>query len=245
MLTSYDALTAGIFERSGVVALLVGDSAGMVIYGHDTTVPVTPDMLLPLVQGVVRGTSRALVVADLPFASYHQGLDKAMTTAARFMQEGGAHAVKLEGGRAVVPQVQRLVEGGVPVMGHVGLMPQSVHVIGGMRQVKGRGDEGDTLLEDARALEDAGAFAIVAEAIPSGLGERLADALTVPVVGIGAGPKVDAQILVWQDMAGLTPDPAPRFVRRYADLRGTLDAATRSYVQDVLSGNYPAESETY
>jgi len=245
MLTAYDAMTAGLFQEAGVPALLVGDSAGMVVYGHDTTVRVTVEELLALAAAVVRGTSTAMVVADLPFGSYQAGPAQALATAARFLKEAGAHAVKLEGGAAVLPQVQALVAAGVPVMGHLGLTPQSVHVLSGLRRVQGRGEDGERLLEDARALERAGAFAIVIESVPAELGERVSKELAIPTVGIGGGSGTDAQILVWQDMAGLTPGRVPRFVKRYADLRAVLGDAVRDYVREVAEGTYPDAEHSY
>ncbi|NHC44965.1 3-methyl-2-oxobutanoate hydroxymethyltransferase [Motilibacter aurantiacus] len=244
MLTAYDALTAAVFEEAGVPVLLVGDSAGTTVFGHATTVPVTVDDLLPLVAAVVRGTSRALVVADLPFGSYQASPAQALESAARFLKEGGAHAVKLEGGRRVLGQVETLVAAGVPVMGHLGLTPQSVNAFGGYR-VQGRGAAGDQLVEDALALEAAGAFAIVLEVVPAELAERVTKALAIPTVGIGAGPATDAQVLVWQDMAGLTPGRPPKFVKRYADVRGVLTDAARRFADDVVAGTYPPEENTY
>src|ERR1700733_14625003 len=205
MLTAYDYSTARVFDEAGVPVLLVGDSAANVVYGYDTTVPVTTDELLPLVRGVVRGTQRALVVADLPFGSYQASPQQALETAARFMKEGGAQAVKLEGGQRVVPQVEALVAAGIPVMAHIGLTPQSVNALGGYR-VQGRGDEGaHRLLQDAKAMQHAGAFAVVLELVPSEVAAQVTQALEIPTVGIGAGPGCDAQVLVWQDMAGLRP----------------------------------------
>src|SRR5713101_1861225 len=240
MLTSYDALTAGVFERAGVRALLVGDTAAVVVYGHDSTVPVTMDQLIPLVQAVVRGTRTALIVADLPLGAYQGSAERALDSAARYLKEGGAQAVKLEGGQAVLPAVRMMTQAGIPVMGHLGLTPQSVHVLGGTRRVQGRGSAGDRLLEDARALQDAGAFAVVLEAIPADLGTRVSEALAIPTVGIGAGAGCGAQILVWQDLAGLTTGHIPRFVKRYADLDDVLTRAVASYVNDVADGAYPA-----
>ena len=245
MLTSYDALTAGVFERAGVRALLVGDTAAMVVYGHDSTLPVTMGQLIPLVQAVARGTTTALIVADLPFGAYQGPAERALDNAARYLREGGAQAVKLEGGQAVLPAVQLITQAGIPVMGHLGLTPQSVHVLGGTRRVQGRGSAGDRLLEDALALQDAGAFAVVLEAIPAGLGTRVAEALAIPTVGIGAGAGCDAQILVWQDLAGLTTGHLPRFVKRYADLHDVLTRAAASYVNDVADGAYPAPEHCY
>ena len=245
MLTSYDALTAAVFERAGVRALLVGDTSAEVIFGHHDTLPITMDQLIPMVAAVVRGTRHALVVADLPFGSYQAGPEVALASAVRHLKEGGAQAVKLEGGRRVVPQVEALVTAGIPVMGHLGLTPQSVHALGGMRRVQGRGDAGEELLADARALEAAGVFAVVLESVPASLGRRVSEALRVPTVGIGAGPGCDAQIMVWQDMAGLTSGRVPRFVRRYADLDDTLFGAASSYVSDVSEGRYPDEAHSY
>lgn len=244
MLTTYDALSARIFDEAGVPVLLVGDSAANVVYGYDTTVPVTVDELLPLVRAVARGARRALVVADLPFGSYQASPAQALATAARFLKEGGAQAVKLEGGRRVVPQVEELVAAGVPVMAHLGLTPQSVNVLGGYR-VQGRGEAGERLLAEAVALAEAGAFALVLELVPADLAARVTKELAIPTIGIGAGPECDAQVLVWQDMAGLSAPPGPRFVKRYADLRGTLAQAARAFAEEVRDGAYPAPEHTY
>jgi 3-methyl-2-oxobutanoate hydroxymethyltransferase len=243
MLTSYDMLTAALFDEAGIPALLVGDSAGNNVLGYDTTVPVTVEDMLPLVRGVVRGTKRALVIADLPFGSYQGSPQQAFETSVRFMREG-AQAVKLEGGRRVLPQVELLVESGIPVMGHIGLTPQSVNTLGGYR-VQGRGDAGDLLLKDALALERAGAFGLVLEVVPSDLAERITQELTIPTVGIGAGPGTDAQVLVWTDMAGLTPGAGPKFLKKYADLRTVLTDAVTSYADDVRDGRYPAPEHGY
>ena len=243
MLTSYDTLSAGIFEEAGIPVLLVGDSAGNVVLGYSTTVPVTVDELLPMVRAVVRSTTRPLVVADLPFGSYQGSPEQALGTAVRFLKEGGAHAVKLEGGVRVAPAVELLVSSGVPVMGHVGLTPQSELVLG--RRVQGRGEAGDALLDDALALQAAGAFAVVLEAVPADLAARVTKELTVPTVGIGAGAGCDAQVLVWTDMAGLTPGAPLTFVKRYADLRGALTEATRAYVDDVREGRFPGPEHSF
>jgi 3-methyl-2-oxobutanoate hydroxymethyltransferase len=243
MLTAYDALTAGVFEEAGIPVLLVGDSASMVVYGNDSTLPVEVEELLPLVRAVVRGTSRAMVVADLPFGSYQGSVQQALETAARFMK-AGAHAVKLEGGARSVPQVEALVSAGVPVMAHLGLTPQSVNVLGGYR-VQGRGEAGDRLLHDAKALEHAGAFAVVLEVVPEDLAARVTEQLQIPTIGIGAGASTDAQVLVWQDLVGLSPGPGPKFVRRYADLRSVLGDAVRAWGDDVVSGAYPDAEHTY
>jgi 3-methyl-2-oxobutanoate hydroxymethyltransferase len=245
MLTSYDTLTAGVFEQAGVRALLVGDTSAEMVLGYETTVPVTLDHLVPMVQGVVRGTRTALVVADLPFGSYQAGPHAALASAVRQLKEGGAQAVKLEGGHRVLPQVRALTTAGIPVMGHLGLTPQSVHALGGVRRVQGRGDAGETLLADARALQDAGAFAVVLESVPADLARRVTAALRVPTVGIGAGPHCDAQILVWQDMAGLTTGRRPRFVKQYAGLHDTLLDAAGRYAADVTAGRYPDPAHSY
>jgi 3-methyl-2-oxobutanoate hydroxymethyltransferase len=244
MLTAYDALTAGIFDEAGIPVLLVGDSAGNVVFGYETTIPVTVDDLIPLTAAVVRGTRRAMVVADLPFGSYQASPAEALHAAARFMKEAGAHAIKLEGGHRVAHHVEELVSAGVPVMGHVGLTPQSVHALGGFR-VQGRGAEaGERLVHDAKALEAAGAFAIVLEGIPSELGARITQTLQVPTIGIGAGPECDAQVLVWQDMAGLSAR-SPKFAKRYADIAAILRDAATEFASDVASGAFPTEQYSY
>ena len=243
MLTSYDTLTAGVFEQAGVGAR--SRHQRRLVLGYPDTLPVTMDQLIPMVQAVVRGTRRALVVADLPFGGYQAGPQVALASAVRHLKEGGAQAVKLEGGRRVLSQVEALTGAGVPVMGHLGLTPQSVNVLGGMRRVQGRGDAGRELVADARALERAGAFAVVLESVPADLGRQVSAALRIPTVGIGAGPHCDAQILVWQDMAGLTPGRLPRFVKRYADVRGTLLDAAYRYVTEVASQHYPDPAHSY
>ena len=243
MLTSYDMLTAGIFEQAGIPVLLVGDSAGNNVLGYPTTVPVTVDELLPMVRAVVRSTSRPMVVADLPFGSYQASPEQALGTAVRFLKEGGAHAVKLEGGRRVAPQIELLVSAGAPVMGHVGLTPQSELVMG--LKVQGRGEAADALLADALAVQAAGAFAVVLEAVPADLAERVSKELTIPTIGIGAGAGCDAQVLVWTDMAGLTPGAPLTFVKRYADLRGVLTEATRAYADDVREGRFPGPEHSF
>jgi 3-methyl-2-oxobutanoate hydroxymethyltransferase len=243
MLTAYDALTAHIFDEAGIPVLLVGDSAAMVVYGHETTIPVTLDDLIPLTAAVVRGTSRAMVVADLPFGSYQASSRDALGAATRFLKESGAHAIKLEGGRRIARQAEDLVAAGVPVMAHLGLTPQSVHAFGGYR-VQGRGEDGEQLLQDAKTLEAAGAFAVVLECVPTPLAARVTEALSIPTIGIGAGPDCDAQVLVWQDMAGLSPR-TPKFVRQYADVGSVLRDAASAYAQDVRSGNFPGPAESY
>ena len=243
MLTAYDALTAGIFDEAGIPVLLVGDSAGNVVFGYDTTIPVTVDDLIPLTAGVVRGTKRAMVVADLPFGSYQASPVEALHAAVRFMKESGAHAVKLEGGLRVAHQVEELTAAGVPVMGHLGLTPQSVHAFGGFR-VQGRGEDGERLIHDAKALEAAGAFSVVLEGIPAPLAARITASLRVPTIGIGAGPDCDAQVLVWQDMAGLSAR-SPKFAKRYADIAATLRDAATEFASDVATGAFPTEQYSY
>lgn len=244
MLTAYDALTARVLDEAGIPVLLVGDSAAMVVYGHDSTLPVTMDELVPLVRAVVRGAARALVVADMPFGSYQPSVAAALDNAARFLKEGRAHAVKLEGGARVLPQVEAIAAAGMPVMGHLGLTPQSVNAFGGFR-VQGRGEAGEALLADAKALQEAGAFSVVLECVPADLAARVTASLAIPTIGIGAGAACDAQVLVWQDLMGLTPSPGPRFVKRYADLRGLLTEAAQSFAEEVRDGTYPATEHTY
>jgi len=244
MITSYDAITAGIFDAAGIPVMLVGDSAAMVVYGYDSTVPVTVDDLIPLTRAVVRGSSRAMVVADLPFGSYQEGPAQALQTATRFMKEAGAHAVKLEGGERVLPQVEALVAAGIPVMGHLGLTPQSVHALGGYR-VQGRGEAGQILMRDAKNLQAAGAFAVVLEVVPHELAETVTRSLAIPTIGIGAGAGTDAQVLVWQDMAGLTPGKPAKFVKQYADLRTTLTDAVQTWAGEVVNGTYPDAAHQY
>jgi 3-methyl-2-oxobutanoate hydroxymethyltransferase len=243
MLTAYDALTARVFDEAGIPVLLVGDSAAMVVFGYESTIPVTVDDLIPLTAAVVRSTRRALVVADLPFGSYQASATAALESAIRFLKETGAQAVKLEGGYRVVRQVEDLVAAGVPVMAHLGLTPQSVNAFGGYK-VQGRGEEGERLLHDAKALQAAGAFAVVLECVPAALARRVTESLDIPTIGIGAGPDCDAQVLVWQDMAGLSPRTA-KFVKRYADVSGVLSAAARQFAADVVSGSFPTEEYSY
>ncbi|MEV6328835.1 3-methyl-2-oxobutanoate hydroxymethyltransferase [Streptomyces sp. NPDC051909] len=244
LLTSYDQYTAGIFDAAGVPVLLVGDSAGNNVFGHDTTIPVTVDELLPLVRSVVRSTERALVVGDLPFGSYEEGGKQALRTAVRFLKEGGCQAVKLEGGRDVVPQISRIVRAGIPVMAHIGFTPQSEHQLGGYR-VQGRDEGAAALIADARAVVEAGAFAVVLEMVPAHLAKRLTAELPVPTIGIGAGGECDAQIMIWQDMAGLRTGRPLRFVKRYADLAVTLDRAAREFAADVHSGAFPGPEHAF
>jgi 3-methyl-2-oxobutanoate hydroxymethyltransferase len=244
MLTAYDMHSAAIFDEVGIPALLVGDSAANNVFGFDTTLPVTVDELMPLVRAVVRSTRNALVVADLPFGSYQVGPEQALQTAIRFMKEGGAQAVKLEGGQHVAPQVQAIVQAGVPVMAHVGFTPQSEHGLGGYR-VQGRGESAAQVIDDAVALEKAGAFAVVLEMVPADVAAQITKELTIPTIGIGAGPDCDAQVMVWTDMVGLNTGPAPRFVKRYADLRSVIADAASTYAREVADGIYPAPEHSF
>jgi 3-methyl-2-oxobutanoate hydroxymethyltransferase len=243
MLTAYDASTARIFDEAGIPVLLVGDSAAMVVYGYDSTIPVTVDDLIPLTAAVVRGSKRAMVVADLPFGSYQIGVPEALATATRFLKEAGAHAVKLEGGHRILPQVEAMVAAGIPVMAHLGLTPQSVNVFGGYR-VQGRGEAGEQLMTDAKDLEAAGAFSVVLECVPDDLAVRVTRSLSIPTIGIGAGSGCDAQVLVWQDMAGITPQTA-KFVKKYADVAGVLTDAVQTYAAEVTAGTFPAAEHSY
>ena len=243
-LTSYDMLTASVFDEAGIDFLLVGDSAGNTVYGYDSTLPVTMDLLIPLTRAVAGAVTRALVVADLPFGSYESGPDEALHNALRFMKEAGAHAVKLEGGVRSAPQIRRIVESGIPVMGHVGFTPQSEHGLGG-HVIQGRGEGFDQLMADALAVQEAGAFATVLEMVPSAAAAKVTAALDIPTIGVGAGPEVDGQLLVWTDWAGLTTGRIPRFVKQYADLRTTLLEATQAYRADVASRAFPAPEHEY
>ena len=245
MLTAYDQYAAAIFEEAGIPVLLVGDSAANNVLGYETTVQVTVDELLPLVRAVARSTSKALIVGDLPFGSYQAGPEQALATAMRMMKEGQAHAVKLEGGRRVAPSVEAIVGAGVPVMAHVGFTPQSEHALGGYR-VQGRGEDGARrLLDDALALQAAGAFALVMEMVPAPVAAEVTKTLEIPTIGIGAGPDCDGQVLVWPDMAGLRTGKMPRFVKRFADLHGVLLEAARSYADEVRRGEFPGPEHSF
>jgi 3-methyl-2-oxobutanoate hydroxymethyltransferase len=244
-LTSYDALSAAIFDQAGIDFLLVGDSAGQVVLGYDSTVPVTVDELIPLTRAVAGAAQRAFVIADMPFGSYELGPDQALGTAFRFMKETGAQAVKLEGGVRSAEQIRRIVSAGIPVMAHVGYTPQSEHQIGG-HVVQGRGDEAaEAVLADALAVEQAGAFAVVLEMVPSEVAGRVTDAVRIPTISVGAGPHTSGQLMVWTDFAGLQGGRYPRFVKKYADLRQTLSDAVTAFRADVESGAYPAPEHEY
>ena len=244
MLTAYDYPSAQLLDRAGIPLLLVGDSLGMVVLGHPSTLPVTMDDMLRHAQAVARGARRALVVADLPFLSYQVGAEDALRNAGRLLKEGGVQAVKLEGGGEVAATVRRLVAAGIPVMGHLGLTPQSVHVLGGYR-VQGRtAAAAARLLEDARELEAAGAFAVVLETIPAELAELVTARLAIPTIGIGAGPHCDGQVQVLHDLLGLFPDFTPRHARRYANLGPQIAEAVARYAADVASGSFPGDAES-
>ncbi|EGX55633.1 3-methyl-2-oxobutanoate hydroxymethyltransferase [Streptomyces zinciresistens K42] len=243
MLTAYDAMTASVFDEAGIPVMLVGDSAGNCHLGYETTVPVTLDEMAMLSAAVVRGTSRALVVADLPFGSYQEGPVQALRSATRLVKEAGVGAVKLEGGERSHRQIELLVESGIPVMAHIGLTPQSVNAMG--YRVQGRGEEAAAqLLRDAKAVQDAGAFAVVLELVPAELAAEATRVLHIPTVGIGAGAETDAQVLVWTDMLGLTGGRVPKFVKQYADLRAVMGGAARAFAEDVVGGTFPREEHS-
>jgi 3-methyl-2-oxobutanoate hydroxymethyltransferase len=244
MLTAYEQYAAQTFDEAGIPVLLVGDSASNNVFGNQTSLPVTVDELLPLVRAVTRSVKRCLVVADLPFGSYQASAEQAFHTAVRFMKEADAHAVKLEGGAAVAPQVELLTRSGIPVMAHIGFTPQSEHGLGGYR-VQGRGSAAAQLLEDAAALERAGAFALVMEMVPGDVAAQVTDKLAIPTIGIGAGRHCDAQVLVWPDMAGLRTGRMPRFVKQYADLHGVLLDAAQRYAAEVAAGTFPGDEHTF
>jgi 3-methyl-2-oxobutanoate hydroxymethyltransferase len=245
MLTAYDFTFARILDSAGVDVLLVGDSASNVIAGHETTLPITLDQMIFLGAAVVRGVQRALVVVDMPFGTYQADSKNALQSAIRIMKETGAHAVKLEGGEEVLESVQRIVSAGIPVMGHLGLMPQSIYKYGGYKVRATNQTEADRLLADARLLEEAGCFAVVLEKIPASLAQEAAKAVEIPLIGIGAGPHCDGQVLVTHDMLGINHEFSPRFLRRYAELHGTMHAAFGQYVQDVKAIEFPRPDESY
>jgi len=244
MLTAYDTHSAQVFEEAGIPVLLVGDSAGNVVLGQASTVAVTVEDMLLMTRAVTRSTTRALVVADLPFGSYEASPEQAFATAVRMVKEGGAQAVKLEGGERVAPQIRLLTQAGIAVMAHIGFTPQSEHALGGFR-VQGRGAGAEQLLADAHAVQEAGAFAVVMEMVPAAIAGQVTAELTIPTIGIGAGPDCDAQVLVWPDMAGMTSGRVPRFVKRYADLRGELLRATQEFATEVRDGTFPAAEHSF
>ena len=243
MLTAYDYSMARLLDGAGIDILLVGDSASMVMAGHETTLPITLDEMIYHAAAVVRAAKRALVVVDLPFGSYQGNSEEALKSAIRIMKEAGAHAVKLEGGAEVLDSVQRIISAGIPVMGHLGLMPQSIYKFG-TYTVRAREEaEAAKLQEDSRLLEEAGCFGLVLEKIPAQLAGQVAHNLHIPVIGIGAGGEVDGQVLVMQDMLGITRDFSPRFLRRYANLDELIDGAVKSYITDVKNRDFPNDEE--
>lgn len=242
MLTAYDAMWASLFDESGVDALLVGDTLGMVVQGHDTTLPVTLDEMIYHARMVVRGSSRAMVVVDMPFMTYQLGPVQAMSNAGRILKETGASAVKLEGGESQAETIRALSRADIPVMAHVGMKPQSVHMLGGMSRIQ---RDAERLRDDARAAAEAGAFAVVLELIPRGIAEEISSELSIPTIGIGAGPGCDGQVLVNQDMLGLSNGFNPKFLKRYADLRSSVLEAVSQYAEDVRAGTYPDDAHSH
>ncbi|MFJ6484960.1 MULTISPECIES: 3-methyl-2-oxobutanoate hydroxymethyltransferase [unclassified Streptomyces] len=244
MLTAYDAMTASVFDEAGIPVILVGDSMGNCHLGYDSTVPVTMDQMSMLSAAVVRGTSRALVIGDMPFGSYQEGAVQALRSATRLVKEAGVGAVKLEGGERSLAQTELIVQSGIPVMSHLGLTPQSVNAMG--YRVQGRGDEAaHQLLRDAKAAQDAGAFAVVLELVPAELAAEVTRSLHIPTVGIGAGAECDAQVLVWTDMMGLTGGKMPKFVKQYAKLRETMTDAAKAFAEDVIGGSFPQAEHAF
>jgi 3-methyl-2-oxobutanoate hydroxymethyltransferase len=245
MITAYDAPSARIADAAGVDLILVGDSAAMVVLGHDSTVPATMDEMLMLTRAVTRGAHRPLVIADLPFGSYHVSVEQAIESAIRFVKEGRADAVKLEGAGPMLARVRALTDAGIPVIGHIGLTPQTATMLGGFKAQGRTAAKAVQLYEDALALQAAGCFAIVLEAVPSPVAARITEALDIPTIGIGAGPDCDGQVLVWHDLLGLYEGHAPRFVKQYADLAPTIGAAVELYASEVRDGSFPEEKHTY
>ena len=244
MLTAYDQYAAEIFDQAGIEVLLVGDSASNNVFGNETSLPVTVDELLPLCRAVTRSAKRALVVADLPFGSYEVSAQQAVATGVRFLKEGLAHAVKIEGGKFYAETVRAMVQAGIPVMAHIGFTPQSEHALGGYR-VQGRGDDAQRLVDDAVALADAGAFCVLMEMVPAETAAAVDAAVAVPTIGIGAGNATTGQVLVWQDMAGLRGGRMAKFVKQYADLRTALSDAAKAYGEDVRSGQFPGPEHSF
>jgi 3-methyl-2-oxobutanoate hydroxymethyltransferase len=245
MLTAYDYVTARIVDEAGVPLILVGDSLGMVVLGYESTIPVTMEEMIHHIKAVVRGTRNALVIGDMPFMTYHVSISDALHNAARFIQEGGAQAVKLEGGEVVAETVRRLVGCGIPVMGHIGLTPQSIHQLGGFK-VRGKGlEEGKKLFNDARILEEAGAFAVVLECTPAPLSRLITQKLTIPTIGIGAGPDCDGQVQVISDLLGLYTEFVPKHAKQYARLAGEIKTAVSTYVSEVESRSFPTAEQSY
>lgn len=245
MLTGYDYSMAKLIDRAGIDVILVGDSASNVMAGHETTLPITLDQMIYHASSVIRAVNRALVVVDLPFGSYQGNSKEALNSAIRVMKETGAHAVKLEGGAEIVDSIKRILQAGIPVMGHLGLTPQSIYKFGTYTVRAKEEAEAEKLRTDAKLLEDAGCFSIVLEKIPAKLAEEVAKSVEIPIIGIGAGPGVDGQVLVVHDMLGITTEFKPRFLRRYAEVGSAIENAVKNYVKDVKSGDFPNESEKY
>ncbi len=245
MLTAYDYSLARLVDSSGIDVILVGDSASNVMAGHETTVPITLDQMIYHAQSVVRAVQRALVVVDMPFGTYQSDSNNALKSAIRIMKETGGHAVKLEGGREVLPAVRKIIDAGIPVMGHLGLTPQSIYKFGTYSVRAKQDEEAARLMEDAMDLQEAGCFSIVFEKIPAKLAAKVSSSLTIPTIGIGAGVDCDGQVLVLHDMLGITQEFSPRFLRRYADLENTIDAAITSYISDVRAKSFPSDEESY
>ena len=245
MLTAYDYSLARLVDSSGIDVILVGDSASNVMAGHETTVPITLDQMIYHAQSVVRAVQRALVVVDMPFGTYQSDSNNALKSAIRIMKETGGHAVKLEGGKEVLPAVRKIIDAGVPVMGHLGLTPQSIYKFGTYSVRAKQDEEAARLMEDAMDLQEAGCFSIVFEKIPAKLAAKVSSSLTIPTIGIGAGVDCDGQVLVLHDMLGITQEFSPRFLRRYADLENTIDAAITSYISDVRAKSFPSDEESY
>ena len=243
MLTSYEQMSAQIFDEAQIPVLLVGDSAGNNFFGQENTIPVTVDELIPLARAVVNSSKNAMVVADFPFGSYEAGPEQALATGVRFFKEAKVQAVKLEGGKKVVPQIKALINAGIPVMGHIGLTPQSVHALGGFK-VQGRGQDAARVIEDAKALVEAGVFAIILELIPAELAKEITKLVSVPTIGIGAGVHCDAQVLVWTDLMGLTEKP-PKLAKAYRNLRSEISAAAKEWASDVAGGKFPTDEQSF
>lgn len=245
MLTAYDYSMAKILDEAGIDVLLVGDSASNVMAGHETTLPITLDQMIYHAQSVIRACERCLVIVDMPFGSYQGNSKEALSSAIRIMKETGAHAIKLEGGEEVAESIKRIVGAGVPVMGHLGLTPQSIYKFGTYSVRAKEEEEAEILMHNARLLQDAGCFSLVLEKIPAALGEAVSKELKIPVIGIGAGGQVDGQVLVMHDMLGITKNFSPRFLRRYLNLYDEISEATKSYIKDVKSSDFPNEKEQY
>lgn len=245
MLTAYDFTTAKMVDAGGIDAVLVGDSAANVMAGFETTLPITLDQMIYHTQSVVRGIDRALVVADLPFGTYQSNADRALESAVRMMKEGGAHAIKIEGGQEISKSIKKIINAGIPVMGHLGLTPQSIYQFGTYKVRAKENAEAEKLIADAQLLQDLGCFALVLEKIPSDLAKMVSEKVQIPTIGIGAGPHCDGQILVYHDMVGMNKGFSPKFLRRYLDLYTEITGAVSQYVKDIKSADFPNEKESY